>query len=148
MSLNAAVPWRSRFVGAGLDVTFRLPVRPWRPSHPTVGGRMVAAAGVPASYIVRRDALLHIVARVPEQDWDTFLAVIFYGQNDGVIEWFPDVREAGDSSLVYLDHPAPGEDWEPTERMEDFELVLEQALVLRSVDGSSIWRPYFPTMAP
>jgi hypothetical protein len=136
------LPHRSRFVGTGLDVTIALPVRPWRPSSPTIGGREISAAGVPASYIVRRDNVLLMRLRFEEQDWPDVLSVLEYGQSDRVLTWYPDAGEAT-SHEVYLEHPAAGEDILPERQTEGADWVLELDIALRSVDGSSLWQAYF-----
>lgn len=140
----ATLRWRPRFVFGSTDLTLDLSMRPWRPSVPTIGGRLISAAGIPASHIVRRDNILHLRVRLRETEWEPFLAMVEWGQGDQPLTVYPDAANAGDSSTVYLERPAPGEDmdWQP-ERDENAEWVMEVDMSIRSTDGSSLWRPYF-----
>jgi hypothetical protein len=132
---------RFTYTGGG-DWTTVLPARPWTPADETLGGRRVAGSGVPATYIVRRDALLDLTLRLLEAEWDDLLALVTFGQTGGQITWYPDVDDApGTSFTVYLEAPAPGMRWAPT-RLADYPRALEQALTLRGV-ASAPWQAYF-----
>jgi hypothetical protein len=130
---------RSRFVFGDSDLTLSLSVKAWEPDAPTVGGRAVSGAGVPASFIVRRDHTLDVTLRVTEAEWDEVESLIAYGQASLPITWYPDA-DGNTSYQVYLESPAPGESVKPTRT--DFPRVFERALTLRAVTGS-VWQPFF-----
>jgi hypothetical protein len=141
-----ALPLRSRFAcggGAG-DFTTKLPARAWQPADETVGGVRLAASGVPATYVVRRDATLEVTLRIEEAEWAALLALVAFGQSGEVITWFPDANEA-ESFAVYLHAPAPGQRWAPT-RDADFPQVFQVALTLRGAAGAAPWLAYFASL--
>ena len=132
---------RFTYTGGG-DWTTVLPTRPWTPLDETLGGRRVAASGLPATYVVRRDALLELPVRVLEAEWDDLLALVTFGQTGGQITWYPDIEDApGTSFDVYLEAPAPGIRWNPT-RLADYPRALEVTLTLRGVTTAP-WQVYF-----
>jgi hypothetical protein len=137
---------RSRFVFGGGTWETELAVRPWMPYDHSIGGMRIAASGVPASFIVRRDRMLEVTCRVFEAEWLDCLALIEYGQTMAPITWHPDIEDpeptAPETVSVYLDHPAPGERWSPT-RLAEFPQCLEVPLMLRGVSGALPWRPFF-----
>jgi hypothetical protein len=132
---------RSRFVYGGGDFTTELSAHPWIPADSTVGGDKVSAAGIPASYIVRRDNLMEVTLRVQEDEWETFLSLIAFGQSRQTFTWYPDSDE-GANFTVYLESPLAGERWAPT-RLGGFERVYEIPIVLRGYPGVNIYGEYF-----
>lgn len=133
---------RSRFQYGSTDWSTELSARPWIPGDATVGGSRTAAAGVPASSIVRRDSLITVTLRFEENEWDDVLALIEYGQTQQLFRWFPDADDASDSVSVWLENPAAGERFAPT-RMAGYDRGMEATLVLRELTGASTWRNYF-----
>jgi hypothetical protein len=132
---------RSQFnYGAGVFVA-SLSSPAWTPKDATVGGMRVAAAGVPATYVVRRDALLDLVLRFTEDEWPDVLALIQFGQSGQAITWTPDVDELATFD-VYLDAPAAGTSWAPA-RDAAFPRTLTATLTLRGVNGLPPWVGYF-----
>ena len=131
-------PWRSRFIyGPPADLTdweTTLPVKPWSYPTRTVGGSRTAAAGRPASHVVRRDHNLRVPLRLYETELPAAHTLIAWGQQSESLLWLPDANEAGTSFLVYLESPLAGEDWEPG-RDPEFGRVFEVPLLLRRVDG-------------
>lgn len=137
-----ALSWRSRFVyGDTGDFTLSLPVRAWIPADDTVGGVRIAAGGVPATYIVRRDVLIELVLRFYESEWPDVLALVTFGQSGEDWVWYPDADAVANYN-VYLHAPAPGTRWTPT-RDSNFARVFELTLTLRGVDGALPWTEYF-----
>ena len=126
---------RSRFVYGETDWETSLPVRAWDRSTPTVGGSRTSAAGVPASYIVRRDHVLRVTLRFYETEWENVHAMIAWGQLAETLLWYPDANVAGTSFEVYLDSPLAGEDIAPS-RSSDYPRTMEVTVSLRTVDGS------------
>jgi hypothetical protein len=128
------LPWTPGFGYLAAELRLSLPMRPWRHVSPTVGGRRVSATGIPAAYMVRRDAVLEVTIRCYEHEWPAVLAMIAYGQAAGVLTFTPDLAVPGVSREVYLDAPEMGEDVAP-ERDPDYLDVLTITLRLRAVDG-------------
>lgn len=135
----------SRFVYGATDWTTSLPVRAWTPVDATVGGRRVSAAGVPATYIVRRDTLIELVLRLTEDEWEDVLALVAFGQTGQAITWYPDANNTDpdyEAVAVYLETPAPGERFTPT-RDGQYPRMIEVTLVFRGVAGILPWTPYY-----
>lgn len=134
--------WRPRFeydVGSSFETEH--PSRPWTPMDETVGGSRTAASGVPASYLVRRDATVSLTLRLEETEWADFLALIAFGQTAQAFLWFPDTDEVENFS-VYLAVPSAGERLTPT-RDNAYPAVFEVTITLRSADGTAPWLAYF-----
>lgn len=136
-----AIPRISRFVYSATDWTTFLPVRAWTPVDETVGGRRISAAGVPATYIVRRDVLVEVTLRFWEVEWPDVLDLVTFGQSGESFAWFPDAAEP-ENYAVYLESPAPGERFAPT-RDGSFPRVFEATLVLRGVDSVLPFTQYY-----
>jgi len=133
---------RSRFVyGDDGDWTTDLSAKPWTPADFTVGGSRTSAAGIPASYVVRRDALIELPLRVTEGEWPTFLGLIAFGQTAESFVWYPEATSLVGME-VYLESPLAGERWSPA-RMGGFERVFDVTITLRAVTGSLSWFEYF-----
>jgi Pyruvate/2-oxoacid:ferredoxin oxidoreductase gamma subunit len=62
--------------GDTTDWTTELPVRPWARTTRTIGGSRIAAGGVPASHVVRRDYILAITLRLYEHERDELDALV------------------------------------------------------------------------
>ena len=145
MSL-ADFPWRSRFIyGTGASLTdweTTLPVRPWSQKMRPVGGSRTAAAGTPASYVVRRDYNLTIPLRVYETELPDVYSLIEWGQLSESLLWLPDANIPATRFLVYLESPLAGEDWEPA-RDGNFGRIFDAPIVLRRVDGYAWGLDYY-----
>jgi hypothetical protein len=136
------LPNQSRFTYTGGDYTTSIPARAWLPADESIGGVRVAASGVPATYLVRRDVLLELTLRFPESEWDDVLDLVTFGQSGETITWYPDADATGTSFSVYLQAPAPGERCNPT-RDGTYPRMLEVTLMLRGASGSAPWVAYF-----
>ena len=132
---------RSRFVFGTSDWTTELSVHPWIPADATVGGSRTAASGIPASYIVRRDALVELTIRASEDEWPELLSLIAYGQTAQAFTWYPEAAES-ESRLVYLEAPLAGERWAPS-RVAEFLRVFEMTITLRAIADVDPWVEYF-----
>jgi len=139
------LPWLSRFFygvpGDTTDWTTELPVRPWRRTTRTIGGSRIAAGGVPASHVVRRDYLLAVTLRLYEHERPDLDALVAWGQLSESFFWWPDADEVTYYN-VYLDHPVAGEDLEE-QRDPEFPSVIEATIVVRRVDGYAWDLDYF-----
>ena len=132
---------RSKFAFGTSTFTCSWPARPWTPSDATVGGTKVSAGGVPASYVVRRDALLEVPLRFDEGEYPFLLALVAWGQQGLPIAWTPDVEDATLGTFtVYLEAPAPGSTWKPT-RDTAYLRVMEYTITLRAQAGALA--PYY-----
>lgn len=134
---------RTRFeyglVGASFEP--RLPPRPWTPADDSIGGTRIAAGGVPAAYVVRRDALVTLTLRIDEDEWLDYANLVAFGQSGEAFTWIPDADDLGTAFAVYLSAPGPGTQFAP-ERLGEFPRVLECTLTLRGVDLPP-WPNYF-----
>lgn len=133
---------RSRFTFGAQTFETTISVKSWTPSDRTVGGARIAASGTPASYVVRRDALLEITIRFYESEWASVANLVAWGQGSNVITWAPEASDPGTTVDVYLDAPTAGDTFTPS-RDGNFPRVLELAIVLRGKDGAVPWTPYF-----
>jgi hypothetical protein len=115
--------------------------RPWNPIDDSVGGSRTSATGVPASYTVRRDALVEVNLRFWESEWADFLNLLIYGQTGASFTWFPDADELA-SYTVYLETPKTGERFSPT-RSGEFPRVFEASILLRGAGIAIPWQAYF-----
>ncbi len=133
------IRWTPRFLWVDdtgpNDETLELPVGLWRHSFPVIGGDIESDAGVPASYIVRREYCLAVPVRYLENEWPILRAIIAAGQGGAPIVWIPDVEE-GTSYEVYLESPAIGDDVTPVIDGE-YPAALALTLTFRRVDDGN-----------
>lgn len=115
-------------------------VRPWTPADETVGGMRISAAGIPASYVVRRDALIELTLRLFEEEWPGFLNFLAFAQTAEQFVWYPDADEAF-AYAVYLHAPSAGERVTPT-RDGSMNRVFEVSITLRGVETTVPFEPY------
>lgn len=143
---TSSLPRRSRFVygatGSETDVTLDLPSRPWGRRAPTVGGSRTSSAGIPASFVVRRDEVVVLPLRFRESEWADVRAILEWGQLAESMTWYPDALEPLTSFEVYLETPRPGEDVAPT-RLAEYQKVLELTIELRLVSGETFLPEFF-----
>lgn len=135
---------RARFDFAGLTWETSISAQDWIPMDEAVGGQRISAAGIPASYTVRRDVLLEIRLRVRESEWPSLLNLITYGQTAESFVWFPDADNAEEFFDVYLHAPVAGERFAPS-RMADYPQVFEASLTLRGAGTDAPWKNYYGT---
>lgn len=133
---------RSRFTFGAQSFEATISAAAWVPADRTVGGARIAASGVPASYVVRRDALLTLTLRIWESEWVAVANLIVWGQSAQTITWAPDATAPATTYAVYLDSPAPGETFAPT-RSADFPRVYEVTITVRGASGAVPWPLYF-----
>lgn len=135
----------SRFVFGDQEVTTEIAARAWTPADATIGGRRVSASGVPAAYVVRRDALLNLTLRFFEHEWAAIYNLLIYGQSSDPITWYPEATDDEVSWSVYLESPAYGETFSPS-RDGAFPRMMEISIVLRGVGTAVPWASYFPDL--
>lgn len=135
------LPRRSRFVTMTQDFTPTWPAQSFLPESGGVGSRHISAAGIPASYQVRRDKLAHVVLRIREDEWPDLDELVEFGQSSQAFTWYPDADE-GTSFQVYLESPAAGQSLRPTPDGQ-YPRVWQVTLVLRGVGSVAPWLAYF-----
>lgn len=134
---------RSRFEFGGQSWTTTYTTRPWVPGDFTIGGSRTSAAGIPAAYVVRRDALVELTLRVTEAEYPRLLALIRYGQSSQTFVWYPDANDTSDAVTVYLEAPLAGERWSPT-RDGAYPRHFEMTITLRQSPYSlRTWRGFW-----
>lgn len=135
------LPWSPRFVCSDIDFAFSMPMRPPSPRKGGVGGTETAAAGIPASYSVRRDYLLSVPLRFTEEEWPEVEALIDLMQtHPGATAFYADLNQLTPSNLCYLESPAMGTEWGPTRG--EFFGSYDLTIVLRST-GEPWDVPYY-----
>lgn len=131
-----------RFRYGGSEYVTSLPARAWVPGEEAVGVRRITTSGVSAGEIIRTDTRVHMTLRFPEEEWPAVAALIEFGLTSGLVEWFPEASDLGNSFQVYLDSPAPGEDWRP-DREGGYERAMTIELVWRGAFGAEPWAAYY-----
>lgn len=127
----------------GTVLLFSLPQRAWTPGSTVVGGTDTSAAGVPETFVVRRDRTLDVRLRFREAEWPAVRAWLEWAQDTaGAFDWYPD-RDLATGHTCYLASPPAGEEIRP-ERSESFRGHWEIALRLRTADGSPIEPSFYP----
>jgi hypothetical protein len=136
---------RAKFVYglSGSETTLELTISQaaWLPADSTVGGSRTSAAGIPASYVVRRDRLLDVTLRLWESEWGALLNLIEWGQGAEAFLFYPDAEEAT-SWQVYLEAPEAGSRFAPS-RDGTYPRIFTAALTLRGLGIEIPWQPYF-----
>lgn len=129
--------------GAGPAVlTFALPARDWTPGTVGIGGGLeFSAAGVPSSWVTRRERTLTIIQRLLETEWPAVRAWLEYAQGGGTFVWYPDAVGAT-WHTCYLVSPGPEEEVRPL-RTEHFG-AMELTFTIRRTDGAPIDEKFFP----
>lgn len=90
-----------------------LPQRLWTPVSTAVGGTDVSAAGVPESFVIRRDQSLDARLLFREGEWPAVHAWLAWMQDTaGTCRFFPD-RDASTYRTCYLESPKVGEEIRP-----------------------------------
>lgn len=90
-----------------------LPQRLWTPLSVAVGGSDVSAAGIPESFVIRRDQVLEVRLLFREGEWPAVHDWIAWMQdNAGFCRFFPD-RDAAYFRACYLDSPRVGDEVRP-----------------------------------
>ena len=138
-------PLRPRWVytdsSGAVDYLMSVPQRPWGFGSRGVGGSDISAAGVPASYEIRRDHLLHLTLRFPESEWDDVERLVRHLQLAGSATLYPDQDDTSVLHLVYGESPALGEEILP--RRSAFPSVLELDVTVRRTTDAIFVDPYF-----
>lgn len=131
-----SLSWRPSFVYGSSATLWEAswPMAPPNPVDATIGGRDIAAAGIPAAYRVCQYDLLDVVLRFFEYEWPQVQAFIRDAQESAApFAFYPDQLDAGHVYNCYLQSPVMGEDVRP--RRGEFFGSMELSIQLRSVSG-------------
>jgi hypothetical protein len=115
--------------GAGtVTIDFTHPSRPYTYESKGIGGSDVSASGIPESFQIRRDQLLHWVLIFLEAEWAAVETWLAWAQSSGgSFTFFPDKDQLGSSYVVYLHAPEMGDGIAPRRSVDylgAFELEL------------------------
>lgn len=113
---------------AVVDYTMALPQGEWDFESRGTGGHDVSAGGVPVAYEIRRDHVLHLTLRFPEQEWPDVERLVRHLQRDGSATFYPDQADEGTSHTVYGESPKMGEEIRPRRGQEPSTLELDIAV--------------------
>ncbi len=145
----AAIFFRPRFVyndGAAQDFSMLLSQRPWDYGSQGVGGSDTSAAGVPASFEIRRDYFLHLSLRFTVAEWAAVDRLVRHFQAGGSATFYPDQNEVALTATVYGVSPAMGEEIRPTRSGENKQ-TLELNITVRRTTSAIFEDAYYPTPA-
>ncbi len=121
--------------GSGPTVlTLTWPVKIWTPKAQPVGGHAVSDAGVPESFVIRRDQQCEVGIRFNEAEWvsvDTWLA---FAQSAQAFDFWFNKDDDATKYTVYLDVPNPG-DGEVAPTRETFIECFYIMVTLRTAAG-------------
>ena len=140
-----AIQRRPRFVyndGSAVDFTMALSQRPWDYGSQGVGGSDTSAAGVPASFEIRRDHFLHISLRFAVAEWGDVERLLRHFQAGGSATFYPDQLDGAITATVYGHSPAMGEEIRPRRSGEN-QAVLELNITLRRTTDKLFEDAYF-----
>jgi hypothetical protein len=116
-------------------VELRHPMRPWQMLSRGVGSTAVSAAGIPETYVVRRDRVARVTLRLDEDELEAVIAYLEDWRDSGEAREFAfDQTEDSTEFEVYLDAPQWPEAIEP-QRQAGYLPLFEIALELRTEDG-------------
>jgi hypothetical protein len=121
------LPFRPRWVyddGSAVDFSMTLPQLPWDFGSRGIGGSDVAGSGVPASYEIRRDYLLHLTLRFTEAEWTNVERLVRHLQRNGSATLYPDQLQ-GTTHTVYGELPVMGDEIRPRRSAEPSTLELD-----------------------
>jgi len=129
----------------GTQLTLARPMGFWEHRQETVGGFRDSAAGVRAAITIRRDYLLDIVLRFPEDNLDDVETMVAWMQDNPstAFTFWPDVDVTGTSYASLLVSPGIGESLRAT-RNGTFKSDLETTLTLKRSNGAAwplVWYP-------
>lgn len=141
--MTRTLPRRSAFVYGTERLEFDIPPRQWAEAGSSIGGTAVAASGVPASYTVRTDRRIPLPLRYGETEQWKVDQLLAWGFTGSLLTWYPDT-EVDTGLEVYLDSPAPGQDWAP-EIDGTYPRVRTLQLMLRLAVAQPV--PYLSPMA-
>lgn len=132
-----SLPWKPSFV-YGTEATVweaSWPMLPPTPVDGTIGGRDIAAAGIPAAYRVCQYDLLDVTLRFFENEWPQVQSFIRDAQESAAaFVFYPDQLDTGHAYSCYLQMPVMGEDVRP--RRGEYFGSMELSIQLRSVSGA------------
>ncbi len=114
---------------------FSLPQKLWMPRARPVGGSDVSDAGVPESYVLRREQLMKTELRFFETEWaDVDMWLEFVQNSQSFYFWF-DKDHISTKYAVFLDMPALG-NGEVAPSRDVYTKIYTLPVTIRTTDGS------------
>lgn len=86
----------------------------WTPERVIQGGSSESAAGIPETFVIRKDSLLKTVLIFKESEYATVVAWLDWVMDNGSAGFFtfwPDQNVPGTSYSAWLIEPKPGAPW-------------------------------------
>lgn len=121
--------------GSGPTVlTLTLPIKLWTPMSKPYGGSAVSDAGIPESFIIRRDQCCEIPIRFTEAEWPSVDQWLSFGQGAQAFDFWFDKNDNATKYTVYLEEPKMG-DGEVKPTREQFTQHYYISVVLRTTAG-------------
>lgn len=128
--------------GSAVDFQMSLPQLPWDFGSIPIGGSDVSGAGVPESFEIRKENLLHLTLRFTEAEWPSVERLVHHLQGSGTADLSPDRDDgAGATHTVYGSSPAMGEEVRPNRSEEPG--ILELPVTVRRTTDAVFTDQYF-----
>lgn len=121
-------------VGGSTTLTLTLPSKLWTPMSKPHGGSAVSDAGVPESFVIRRDQRVKLDIRFTEAEWIFVDSWLTWGQGAQSFHYWFDKNDVLTDYTVYLDEPNPG-DGEVVPVRDSFTKHFAISVVLRTVNN-------------
>lgn len=135
--------WKPKVIYNGaVNLLFTVSQRPWAQKSKGVGGYDESAAGVPESYVQRREERLTIILRFYESQLDAVLTWLAWAQDNAgtTFNFYLESTDAVPYS-VYLVEPVMGDEIAP-QRSAQYPKVFEITVTIRTANGARIVRAY------
>lgn len=122
-------------VGESDEFALTKPMFPWEHRRAGIGGSAVAASGVPAAYVIRRDRIVDLTLRVMEGELDALSSILegIRDSGDPFVFAFDRDDEATEFT-VYLVSPAWPDEIE-SERDDQYRELFTVPISIRRADG-------------
>lgn len=128
--------------GTGPTVlTFTQSQKLWHPKSKDVGGSNRSDAGIPETFIIRREYTVDVEIRFLESEWaavDTWLASVIAGT---AFDWWFDKDDNATKYTVYLESPSVGNEIAP--KRDAFGKVFTLQLTFRTTTATRFTTPAF-----
>lgn len=130
-------PFIPKIEYANPTITLELtqPQKLWTPSIQSIGGSNVSDAGVPETFIIRRDQLVNVEVRFTEAEWDAVADWLEWAQEGVAFYYWFNGTDITTRYSVYLQSPNLG-DGEIQPTRDTYRGVFSVRLVLRSATGT------------
>jgi hypothetical protein len=116
-------------------LTLTWPQKFWSPKSKPIGGSAVSDAGVPESFIIRRDQLCKTTIRFTEAEWASVDSWLNWAQQANSFDYWFDKNLIGTKYTCYLEEPNLG-DGEIDPDREEFGKIFVLPITLRTTNGT------------